>query len=85
MPKLNVRFRISTLSSSIAQLLGQNGSSSKGKKRLHWLILICQSELNGRFRFSMSKGGSALQAFYPGHFLMVPEIVFAVSFSFLLP
>jgi hypothetical protein len=73
------------LSSSIAQLLGQNGSSSKGKKRLHWLILICQSELNGRFRFSKSKGGSALQAFYPGHFLMVPEIVLAVSFSFLLP
>jgi hypothetical protein len=47
------RFRFSVLSSSIAQLLGQNGSGSKGKKRLYCLILICLSELTGRFRFSV--------------------------------
>ncbi|MGG4492104.1 hypothetical protein, partial [Metabacillus idriensis] len=50
---LTSRFRFSVLSSSIAQLLGQNGSASKGKKRLHCRILICLSELNGRFRFSV--------------------------------
>ncbi|MGG4491648.1 hypothetical protein, partial [Metabacillus idriensis] len=42
----------SMVSSSIAQLLGQNGPVCKGKKRLFSRFLICLSELNGRFRFS---------------------------------
>ncbi|MGG4489999.1 hypothetical protein, partial [Metabacillus idriensis] len=55
-PYLSVRAKRSVplflVSSFTSQLFGQNGSSSKGKKRLYWLILICLSELNGRFRFS---------------------------------
>jgi hypothetical protein len=47
------------LSSSTAQLLGQNGSVSKGKKRLFFRILICLSKLNGRFRISKLSSSTA--------------------------
>jgi hypothetical protein len=40
------------MSSFIAQLLGQNKSVKKVKPGLFCRILICLSELNGRFRFS---------------------------------
>jgi hypothetical protein len=48
------------MSSSIAQLLGQNKSVKKVKPGLFCQILICLSELNGRFRFSSQKKNTLL-------------------------